>query len=65
MINESNESEKQKTSLSKSQSTSESAMPRAAVTDSREDTGTGLLTWLLVSYLELAVRCFVCGERFV
>ena len=40
-------------------------MPRAAVTDSREDTGTGLLTWLLVSYLELAVRCFVCGERFV
>ena len=41
-------------------------MPRAAVTDSNsEDTGTGLLTWLLVSYLELAVRCFVCGERFV
>ena len=61
------ESEKQKTSLSKSQSTSESAclVPRAAVTDSREDTGSGLLTWLLVSYLELAVRCFVCGERFV
>ena len=29
----------------------------------REDTG--LLTLLSVSYLELAVRCFVCGERFV
>ena len=28
-------------------------------------TDTELLILLLVSYLELAVRCFVCGERFV
>ena len=35
-------------------------LPRAS-----GDKVTGLLTLLLVSYLELAVRCFVCGERFV